>query len=160
MDGRGHKERLTSEFNDIRKELTEEVKKLKSEEFDWAPRPEMKTCKGLLQEIGAMEKICVNWIASQSKLEWEKAVPWSGNDSQSTLNDLEKVRAETLQYLNACTEDKLQTSVPVPEEWHQYMGKTVEPEEMLRWVARHEYYHLGQLITYRWILGDNPYKKT
>jgi uncharacterized damage-inducible protein DinB len=159
MAGRGHKERLTSEMGDIRKELTEEVKKLKPEEFGWAPRPDMKSCKALLQEIGTMEKICVHWIAKQNKLDWDKAVQWSGNDSQATLTDLEKLRAETLQYLSDCTEEKLQTPVPVPQEWQQYMGKTVEPEEMLRWVARHEYYHLGQLITYRWILGDNPYKK-
>lgn len=29
---------------------------------------------------------------------------------------------------------------------------------MVRWVARHEYYHLGQLIYNRWLLGYNPYK--
>ena len=96
MAGRSHKERLMSEFNDIRKELIEEVKKLKPEEFDWAPRPDMKTCKRLLEEIGVQEKIRVHWIASQSELEPETAVSWSGSDSQSTLNDLEKVRCETL----------------------------------------------------------------
>jgi hypothetical protein len=26
-------------------------------------------------------------------------------------------------------------------------------------VGMHEYYHMGQLIAYRWIRGDNPYKR-
>jgi uncharacterized damage-inducible protein DinB len=159
MAGRPHRDRLLQELSDIRKELTEEAHKLKPEEFNWAPRPDMKTCKALLQEIGTMEKICVSWITQQTKLEWDKAVAWSGQDARAILSDLEKTRAETLRYLNSCTEEKLQTPVALPEAWHQYWGPTVEPEEMLRWVTRHEYYHLGQLITYRWILGDNPYKR-
>ena len=32
-----------------------------------------------------------------------------------------------------------------------YQGTTI------REIARHEYYHLGQMITYRWIQGHNPY---
>jgi len=35
----------------------------------------------------------------------------------------------------------------------------VEPEELLRWVVRHEYYHLGQMITYQWQRGKNPNEK-
>ena len=38
-------------------------------------------------------------------------------------------------------------------------GDTIEPEELVRWVCRHEYYHLGQIIIYRWMQGDNPYAR-
>ncbi len=159
MASRAHKERLLFELNGTRKELIEESKRFKPEEFDWAPRPGMKSCKGMLDEIARMEKVCVSYVTTQSRPEWDKAVAFEGNDLQAYLSALEKVRVETTQYLNACTEEKLQTPIPMPEAWQTYFGKTVEPEEMLRWVTRHEYYHLGQLITYRWILGDNPYKR-
>lgn len=106
-----------------------------------------------------MEKICMTWTTHQEMLGWETAVAWSGNTAESTLKDLAAIRAETLAYLNASTEETLETPIPVPSEWREYFsGDTIEPEEMIRWVIRHEYYHLGQLITYRWILGDNPYK--
>jgi hypothetical protein len=49
--------------------------------------------------------------------------------------------------------------VPVPKEWEVYWGSAIEPEEVARWIARHEYYHLGQIISYRWILGDNPLQR-
>src|SRR6185369_8440441 len=160
--GRPHSERLLFDLNEVRKELEIEVTKLKSEEFEYSPSPEqgMKSCKALLHEIGSMEKICMTWTIRQEMLGWETAVAWSRADAASTLKDLAAIRAETLAYLKDATEDKLQTPIPVPEEWRQYFaGDTIEPEEMIRWVTRHEYYHLGQLIVYRWILGDNPYKQ-
>ena len=159
--GRPYKDRLLYDLNEVRRELTEEVAKLKPEEFDYAPEESMKSCKALLQEIGSMEKICLTWVARQQMLEWDTAVAWSGQNADAIMTDLEAIRAETLDYLDSSSEDSLQAGVPVPDAWKQYMPfEAIEPEEMLRWVTRHEYYHLGQLITYRWILGDNPYKRT
>jgi hypothetical protein len=142
--------------------LSQEVERLKPEEFDWAPRPDMKTFKALLQEIGTMEKVCVGWLLHQAVLDWKDAESSLGldrNEPGAAIQALGRVRKETVDYLNACSEAQLQTPVLLPEEWHVYWGPTIEPEEVVRWVARHEYYHLGQFITYRWILGDNPYKR-
>ena len=159
--GRPYKDRLLYDLHEIRKELADEVAKLKPEEFNYAPEESMKSCKALLQEIGSMEKICLTWVAGQQMLDWDTAVSWSGDDANSIMADLASIRAETLAYIDSATEDSLQAGVPVPDEWKQYMPfESIEPEEMIRWVTRHEYYHLGQLITYRWILGDNPYKRT
>ena len=131
MRGRPHKERLLHELNEIRAELAEEVNRFKPEEFDWAPGPDMKTCRKLLQEIGTMEKVCVHWLAAQSMLNWEEtwdSLAGSGSDAPSVMQALEKVRAETLNYLNQCTEESLQTPVPLLEDWHGYFGgTTVEP---------------------------------
>jgi hypothetical protein len=162
MTGRPHKERLRSDLTEIRKELTEEVQRLKPEEMDWAPAPEMKTFRALLAEIGAMEKICVHWLAHQAIADWgeiDSDLRRAADNPQTILSALGEVRWETLDALNACSEERLQTAVPVPEEWRQYWGAAVEPEEVFRWVARHEYYHLGQIIIYRWQRGDNPYKR-
>jgi uncharacterized damage-inducible protein DinB len=152
-------QRLLFELEDVRKELLEVVKKLKPEEFDWHPRPDMKSPKDLLQEIGTMEKICMTVVAGGPKLEWDKAVSWSGDDVKAILKDLDKIRKETVRYLKSA-DKKLAEPMPLPKGWQQYFGApAIEPEELVRWVARHEYYHLGQLITYRWLLGYNPYKE-
>lgn len=152
--------RLLFELEDVRKELLEVVNKLKPEEFDWRPRPDMKSPKALLQEIGTMEKISMTVVAGGPKLEWEKAVSWSGDDAKAILKDLEKIRKETVRYLKTADE-KLLKPLQLPKAWQQYFGgPTVAPEELVRWVARHEYYHLGQLVTYRWLLGYNPYKES
>jgi uncharacterized damage-inducible protein DinB len=47
-------------------------------------------------------------------------------------------------------EEQLQTPIPLPPMWYQYFGgaTVIEPEELVRWIAKHEYYHLGQLYTY------------
>jgi uncharacterized damage-inducible protein DinB len=164
MEGRPHRDRLLYELKEIRTELSQELQRMQPEEVDWAPRPGMKSCRALLEEIGTMEKVCVHWLSHQEELDWKEtseAIAWQGNEAAPALRSLEQVRVGTLRYLDDCSEERLQTPVSLPAEWHQYFnGPTVEPEELLRWVARHEYYHLGQLITYRWILGDNPYKRS
>ena len=38
------------------------------------------------------------------------------------------------------------------------MGRTPPISEVLRSIATHESYHTGQLITYLWMRGDNPYE--
>jgi uncharacterized damage-inducible protein DinB len=163
MIGRPHRDRLLDELKGIRTELAQEVERLKPEEFDWAPRPDMKTFAALLREIGAMEKLCVHWLTHQTVLDWKEAADalvWKNGEPDSAVEALERVREETRSYLNRCSEEQLETPVSLPEAWHVYWGPTVEPEEMIRWVGRHEYYHLGQIISYRWILGDNPYKRS
>ena len=104
----------------------------------------------------------MKWLAESEMLDWpqaEAAVGWTGNTADEALAALGCVRERTLTYLTASTEESLQTPIPMPEAWHQYFGPTVEPEELVRWIARHEYYHLGQIITYRWMRGDNPYRR-
>jgi uncharacterized damage-inducible protein DinB len=154
-------QRLLRELKDIRDELQQVVRKFQPEEFHWQPRPGMKSAKDLLQEIGRMEKICMNVAMGGPKLEWQNAVSWSGTDVTATLEDLAAVRTETVRHLQSTSDERLHNPIQLPDSWHQYFaGPTVELEEIIRWVARHEYYHLGQLITYRWLLGYNPYHET
>jgi uncharacterized damage-inducible protein DinB len=160
MQGRPHKDRLLYDLNEVRKELAQVVQRIPSNEFDWAPGEGMKTCRALLLEIGTMERICTRWLTQQEMGDWKEvqdATEWGDNEPASALRALDQVRAETLAYLSAATEERLQTPIPLPESWYQYFNSPViEPEELLRWIVRHEYYHLGQLIIYRWTQGDNP----
>jgi uncharacterized damage-inducible protein DinB len=165
MAGRPHKDRLLKELNVIRAELTEEVQRIRPEELEWAPRPDMKSFKALLVEIGWMEKFYTSWLLHQAVVEWEHTVESLANEPDAVLEAMGQVREETLTYLNACSEEQLQTPVPLPDvcppgEGPEYWEPPVEPAEVIRWIARHEYYHLGQIISYRWILGDNPYQRS
>src|SRR5687768_6473751 len=134
MTGRPHKDRLLHDLDEIRTELAGEVRRIQPEELDWAPRPDMNTFKALLLEIGAMEKVCVHWLAHQAMFDWKEAQDAIGSNEKDpgrVLEGLERVREETVGYLNACSEEKLQTPVPVPKEWEVYWGSAaIEPEEM------------------------------
>lgn len=159
LQARHHADRLRQDLREIRAELTQVVRELAPAGLDWAPRPDMRSVKHLLQEIGAMEEINRLWAAHQQIGDW-KAI-WQSLDKdnvESTLSALEAVRTETLTYLDGCTEEQLQTPIPLPETWQQYFegASVIEPEELLRWVARHEYYHLGQLITYSFLRAPGP----
>jgi uncharacterized damage-inducible protein DinB len=122
----------------------------------------MKSCKALLAEIGAMETMCTQFWLYGKEADWGAVTQeLERNESPAALlKALEAIRAETLAALHDATEDDLQAPLTLPESWHGYFGSpTVEPEELLRWIARHEYYHLGQMILYRWMRGDNPYAR-
>lgn len=155
--GRPHSARLLHGLKEVRNELVETVAAIPVDQFNWAPADGMKSYAALLQEIGTMEKLSTNWLNGGEMLPWEMAAYVSGDSPEAALSDLATIRAETIAYLEAATEEKLETPIPVPQEWQQYMGTELEPEEALRWVTMHEYYHLGQIITYRWSTGHSPY---
>ena len=161
MYGRPHSARLLYDLNGVREELLSEARRFKSDEFDWTPAPGMRSCKALLQEIGTMEKVCVHLARNGETLDWGTITEELEAKSESIstlLSALEEIREETRAYLNAVTEEELETPIALPKSWQQYFDSpAVEPEELVRWVCRNEYYHLGQLIIYRWTLGDNPY---
>lgn len=156
---RPHAERLFKTLNEVRQELVATAQGITADEFGWAPGEGMKSYREQLQEIGTMEKLTIAWLATGQELSWDMPAYVQGESAETALQSLDAIRKETLSYLETATEEKLQTPIPVPAEWQQYWGPALEPEEALRWVYMHEYYHLGQLITYRWIQGHNPYKK-
>ena len=155
--GRPHSERLLRSLKDVRAELVETLTAIPDDQALWTPADGMKSYLALLQEIGTMEKLTIAWLAEGKELPWDMAAYVSGDNLASALRDLEVILTETKAYLETASEDKLETPIPVPAEWQQYMGAELEPEEALRWVAMHEYYHLGQIITYRWSQGHSPY---
>ena len=154
--GRPHSVRLLANLADIRKELTETVAPVADSELGWAPGTGMKSYRDILQEIGTMEKLCAHWLSTGDLLDWNMAGYVPGATTAAALSELAGIREETTRYLESVSEEKLETPVPVPAMWQQYMGTEIEPEEVVRWIAQHEYYHLGQLISYRWIQGHDP----
>ena len=152
------RERSLKELQEIRSELLVTAERISPQEFDWLPRPGMKSAKSLLKEIGTMEQMHVLFLSHGEVSDWDNAVNWSGEDLGSILEDLKSIRDITQEFLQRCTERRFETLRPVPGVWQQWWGKEASPEAMISWVMRHEYYHLGQLIYNRWLLGYNPYE--
>lgn len=161
--GRPHAERIRYDLTEIRKELTETVKDLTPDEMNWVPNADtgMRPIKQLLQEIGTMEAVTLRMATSGEYLDWV-AVTQSLDKSNITdlLAAMSEIRKTTVAYLESVTEEQLETPMPLNAEWQGYFGvDSLEPEELLRWIVRHEYYHLGQIITYQWQRGQNPNHK-
>ncbi len=152
--GRSHAQRLRGDLVEIRAELLQTVQTLTPEELNWSPRPDlnMKSYKQVLQEIGAMESVTRHIAQYHEETDWN--VAWQlldKNDVAELLSALAAIRAETVAFLESCSEAQMQTPVPLTPEWQGYFhAPAVETEELLRWIVRHEYYHLGQLVTYQW----------
>lgn len=158
--GRPHAERLRSDLNGIRKELTETIKDLTPDDLNWMPNPDskMRTIKDIIQEIGAMEAVTFHLAAYQTDLDWGTAMQTLDKDTVTDLlGVLSEIRGRTVAYLESVSEETLETPIPLNAEWQGYFNVSViEPEELMRWLVRNEYYHLGQLITYQWQRGKNP----
>lgn len=162
MAVRPHAERLLFDLSEIRQELLQEAGRIPSEELDWVPADGMKSYRRLLIEIACVEAENIGLIksgnADYKAVEARLSDP--ALDTASLLNGMQDLRAETIEYLSQVSEEALQTPIAMPSGWEVfYGGKTeMEPEELIRWITRHEYYHLGQIITMRWMQGHNPYQ--
>ena len=154
------KEFLLRELSEVRKELVETASKIKLEEYDWHPRPDMKSAKDLLVEICG-EELWMNNLMKGKLISWDEAADKiEGEDLQSILNELDNVRKETIEFISNKTDDELFSPIEeLSKDVKDYWGGEMIPAEFLEFTLRHEYYHLGQLIYNRWLLGYNPYKE-
>lgn len=155
---RTRKERMLTFLDEVRQELLKTAEPITAEEFTWEPRPGMKSAKALLEEIGTMERMHTVFLTQNEVVGWQEAVRWSGQTLSSTLDDLKEIREETLRFFQGCSDEEFEAPRPIPEPWQKWWGQEASPEAMLSWIMCHEYYHLGQLIYNRWLLGYNPYE--
>ncbi|MBI5708611.1 MAG: DinB family protein [Armatimonadetes bacterium] len=145
----------------VREDLDEAISRLSDADLDWAPTPGMRTVRGQLIEIGATERQLMTWITDQKKLSYEEAGDF-GSRSQ-TIEGLKQAladtRMQTLEYIDSLTAEELEQPFPFPERWFESLRQPFTPRaEALRSLAQHEWYHTGQLVSYLWSRGDNPYK--
>ncbi|MEI7985493.1 MAG: DinB family protein [Armatimonadota bacterium] len=143
-----------------RKELAEVFPHLSDDILGWAPAEEMRTIKGQIKEIIGTEIQIMDRLQGKPKHPYSKIE--EDLDSLNTVNELIEmlttVRTETLQFLESRTEEDLAASVEVSADTASYMELEQVPlSEMLRYLVRHESYHHGQLVSYLWAKGNNPY---
>lgn len=152
------KEFLLRKLSEVRKELVETASKIKLEEYDWHPRPDMKSEKDLLVEICG-EELWMNNLMKGKLISWDEAADKiEGEDLQSILNELDNVRKETIEFISNKTDDEPFSPIEgLSKDVKDYWGGEMIHAEFLEFTLRHEYYHLGQLIYNRWLLGYNPY---
>src|SRR5579862_6035532 len=144
--GRRLGERLSFEAEQIRKELRKEISKVSEADLDWAPAEGMKSYRALLKEIGAMQvesTILVDegWLPSYEQAE-ERI---TGATVEQLMASLDENHRQLLGYLAKVEDSVLNDPIEVPKDWEGFFGTTqLEPEELVRWICRHEYYHQGQ----------------
>jgi uncharacterized damage-inducible protein DinB len=154
------RDRLVFELTSVRNELLDCVTPILDFDLDYSPARGMKTYRVQLKEIGAMEAESSILLRTGRAPEWGEAeAHMTGETMSDLLESLARIRNETLAYLSDSDETSLRNPIPLPEAWWSSLGdRTLEAEELIRWISRHEYYHLGQIIAYRWIQGHNPYQ--
>jgi len=162
MSPRPLNERLKIELDFIRSQLTEATEALTTADLDWAPTIDMKSYRKILIEIGVTEIISLRLMRNGTLTDWDIAwgdIEKAGVDAPSLMTALADIRSETIAYLAAAGDNAVIERITIPEQWAFAFGGTaeVEREELIREIARHEYYHVGQIVTYRWAQGHSPY---
>ena len=160
MDAPNLHDRLKARLALVRADLDEVVARFDDSLLDWAPRDGMRTVAGQLQEIAGTEVQLMTWIRESRQIPYQEAMDF-GTDP-TTIDDyralLTKVRTDTLSYLDSLSEQELETPIPFPDKWFEALRMPQVPRsEAIRSLAQHEWYHTGQLVSYAWSRGDDPY---
>ena len=157
----GVRERLKARMAIVREDLDEVLGRLSDADLPWAPAAGMRTVGGQLAEIAGTERQLLAWMRDGKHLPFEDAMNFG--ESAATLSGMKDVlsetRRETLAYLDSLPETDLETQAPFPERWFESLRQPMmQPSEAFRSIAQHEWYHVGQLVSYLWSRGDDPYK--
>lgn len=145
----------------VRRDLDPILGLLDQEMMDWAPADGMRTIGGQLVEIVATEIQLVARLKDGRSLSDEEVARTILGDCSSLenlKNALAEHRRRTLDYLDSLIDTDLADEVPFDGGWFaSLMLPTVPRAEVFLNIADHEWYHVGQLTSYLWARGKNPY---
>ncbi len=148
---------ITARLSNVRGWLDTVLRRLTPESLEWSPAPGMRTVAGQLVEIIAIEAPLVPYLKTGHVLtEAEvEAIVGDAHNLNHLLQVLIAVRHNTLDYLKSLTQEELFEVVPSGEAWFGTLWLPAMPraEHFLN-IAEHEYYHVGQLISYLWYKGE------
>ena len=117
----------------------------------------MRTIAGQLVEIISVEAPLVPYLKTGYLLTEAEVDGIVGNSHNLNhlLHALTEVRQSTLDYLNSLSDPELSEIVPSGDPWFGTLWLPAMPraEHFLN-IAEHEYYHVGQLISYLWCKGE------
>lgn len=144
----------------VRKELEETYPRLSDELLSWAPSEGMRTIQGQFVEILSTEQSITDRIKGSESIPYqdrEKAF-WEIETLAGIIAAMNQVREETLSLLSSLSDQELERQVTVSKDFSDWLElPEVTTSEMFKFLARHESYHVGQLVSYLWMRGDNPY---
>lgn len=128
--------------------------------MDWAPAAGMRTVSGQIVEIAATELQLIARLKDGRAISDEAAAGIIGDctDPDNLRRALVAFRQQTLGYLDSLSETDLAEEIPFDGGWFaSLMLPTVPRAEVFLNIADHEWYHVGQLTSYFWARGENPY---
>ena len=151
---------LKARLDLVRRDLDPIVARITPDLLDWVPTKGMRTIVGQLVEIIAAEMQLIALLKDGQSL--------SDDDAKEILGDCESldnlrralldVRQQTFAYLASLSEDDLAEEISFEGGWFaSLMLPTVPRAEVFVNIADHEWYHVGQLTSYLWARGENPY---
>ncbi|HTQ11431.1 MAG TPA: DinB family protein [Fimbriimonadaceae bacterium] len=154
------RELVVARLASVRAALEEAVSRLDERFLDWVPANGMRTVRGQLLEIVGTEIQFMARLRDGESLAWEHAEARIHDRSLAGLKqELAKRREETLAYIASQPDEWLEQPAGFPTSWQETLGLTDAPvAEVLRGLAQHEAYHTGQLVSYLWARGDDPYQ--
>lgn len=145
----------------VRRWLDSTVNHVTPDQMDWSPANGMRTVGGQLAEILSVEIPLVPRLKEGRNISDPEADAIVGdwNSLDHLLKALVDTRRKTLEYLDSLSDEELAEEVPSGDPWFGTMWLPSMPraEHFLN-IAEHEFYHVGQLISYLWARGDDPYK--
>ncbi len=144
----------------VRRDLDPIVDRLTPDLLEWAPAAGMRTIAGQIVEIAATEIQLIARLKDGRQISDEAAQESIGDcaDLDTLRRALAEIRQQTLGYLDTLSEAELAQEVPFDGGWFaSLMLPTVPRAEVFVNIADHEWYHVGQLTSYLWARGDNPY---
>jgi len=144
----------------VRRDLDENLDRISDEMLDWAPAEGMRTVAGQLVEIVATEMQLITLLKEDRFIPDEDAKVIIGRceDLPNLRRAVVEVRRETLNYLASLSDAELLEEVEFGGGWFGSLGlPTVPRAEVFVSVADHEWYHVGQLTSYLWARGIDPY---
>jgi uncharacterized damage-inducible protein DinB len=150
---------LKARFNMVRQDFDAVVARLTDADLPYTPAEGMRSVAGQLIEIANKEKETIGWLRTGV---WPDGEPDAFDAETADLKTIrgvmEDLRKDTFAYIDSFSEVELEEAVANPEGWWEGLRQPECPRsEVLRNIAAHEWYHTGQLVTYLWLRGDDPY---
>lgn len=154
------RELLTGRLATIRLDLDEALDHAEGIDLEWAPTEGMRTLGGQILEIAATEDQFLQNLRTGST---EPYAETEARLQRANLAEyrqvLREVREATLEYLNSSSAEELEAEMAIPDGWWEGLGLPSVPRaEIVRSLAAHEWYHTGQIVSYLWFAGRNPYE--
>lgn len=151
---------LEARLKTARYDMSQILPRITREMLDWAPAPGVRTIAGQLVEVAATELQLITQLRDGRWINDAAAEEIIGDcmDLPTLHRALVAFRDQTLAYLHSLTPEQLEEEVEFGAGWFGSLGlPTIPRAEVFINVADHEWYHWGQLTTYLWIRGDDPY---
>lgn len=151
---------IRAELDSVRSDLAETFPHLRDELLDWAPAAGMRTVQGQFVELISTERSITDRISGAPRVDPDEAdAPlWATKTVSGLIALLDATRADTKAILDSMDAAALERPVEISAGFADYLGlNSVPVGELLRFIARHESYHAGQMVSYLWSRGIDPY---